>query len=263
MIRVVCIKDVNLKLPSGRPSKESTELFSHLSTLFDEQKADINKSIEEKLKEHYISQAEISTKFRADVVELIDDKINDKINNKADNLRQEIKIDIKNELTVVKDQLTEISDNYNTRIEQCETGIAESKRLIDSITCKFNAIENLSVDNTKLINEEIGDRIERMNNIIAVGIPEAPGENLSIDERKKLDRAYPKSIAYAPIGSSELSLAYSNRSAVLFKARLYEDCLLDIERAFKSTGYPDKLKTKLLIRQSLCLKALNLNSRLE
>lgn len=75
--------------------------------------------------------------------------------------------------------------------------------------------------------------------------------------------AYTKSIAFAPVGSSELSLAYANRSAVLFKARLYEDCLLDIERTLKSTGYPDKLKTKLFIRQSLCFKALNQNSRLE
>ncbi|XP_044020556.1 SET and MYND domain-containing protein DDB_G0273589-like [Aphidius gifuensis] len=69
-------------------------------------------------------------------------------------------------------------------------------------------------------------------------------------------KAYTKSIAYAPLGSSELSLAYANRSAALFKARLYQDCLLDIERALKS-GYPDELKTKLFLRQALSFKALD------
>ncbi|XP_044004251.1 SET and MYND domain-containing protein 4-like [Aphidius gifuensis] len=67
--------------------------------------------------------------------------------------------------------------------------------------------------------------------------------------------AYTKSIAYAPVGSTELSLAYANRSAVLCKARLYEDCLVDIERALTS-GYPDNLKTKLFVRQAWCFKAL-------
>ncbi|XP_044005680.1 SET and MYND domain-containing protein 4-like [Aphidius gifuensis] len=79
--------------------------------------------------------------------------------------------------------------------------------------------------------------------------------------RKSIE-AYTKSIAFAPVGSSELSLAYANRSAVLFKARLYEDCLLDIERALKA-GYPDKLKTKLFLRQSLCFKALKPSSHIE
>ncbi|XP_044005659.1 SET and MYND domain-containing protein 4-like [Aphidius gifuensis] len=82
------------------------------------------------------------------------------------------------------------------------------------------------------------------------------------DYISKSIEAYTKSIAHAPIGSSELSLAYGNRSAVLFKARLYEDCLLDIERSLKA-GYPDKLKTKLFLRQSLCFKALKPSSHIE
>ncbi|XP_044020549.1 uncharacterized protein LOC122860698 [Aphidius gifuensis] len=76
------------------------------------------------------------------------------------------------------------------------------------------------------------------------------------DSLSKSITSYTISIAYAPLGSSELSLAYANRSAALFKARLYEDCLLDIERALKS-GYPDELKTKLFARQALSLKALD------
>ncbi|XP_044005649.1 SET and MYND domain-containing protein 4-like [Aphidius gifuensis] len=82
------------------------------------------------------------------------------------------------------------------------------------------------------------------------------------DYLRKSIEAYTESIAFAPLGSKELSLAYANRSAVLFKARLYEDCLLDIERSLKA-GYPDKLKTKLFLRQLLCFKALKPNSELE
>ncbi|KAF7989784.1 hypothetical protein HCN44_008458 [Aphidius gifuensis] len=66
---------------------------------------------------------------------------------------------------------------------------------------------------------------------------------------------------HGALGSKELSLAYANRSAVLFKARLYEDCLLDIERSLKA-GYPDKLKTKLFLRQSLCFIALKSTSHI-
>ncbi|KAF7995907.1 hypothetical protein HCN44_007014 [Aphidius gifuensis] len=82
------------------------------------------------------------------------------------------------------------------------------------------------------------------------------------DYISKSIEAYTKSIVFAPVGSEELSLAYANRSAVLFRARLYEDCLLDIERALKS-GYPDELKTKLFLRQSLCFKALKKSSDIE
>ncbi|KAF7990478.1 hypothetical protein HCN44_000283 [Aphidius gifuensis] len=79
--------------------------------------------------------------------------------------------------------------------------------------------------------------------------------------RKSIE-AYTKSIAFAPVGSKELSLAYANRSAVLFRASLYEDCLLDIERSLKA-DYPDKLKTKLYVRQALCFEALKPGSHIE
>ncbi|XP_057322013.1 SET and MYND domain-containing protein 4-like [Microplitis mediator] len=65
---------------------------------------------------------------------------------------------------------------------------------------------------------------------------------------------YTKSIAYAP-GARELSLAYANRSAALFKAHLYEDCLEDCERALK-LDYPDKWKAKLYARKARCLSSI-------
>ncbi|XP_044005663.1 SET and MYND domain-containing protein 4-like [Aphidius gifuensis] len=92
-----------------------------------------------------------------------------------------------------------------------------------------------------------------------IGNNEYTATSKNKDYISKSIEAYTKSIAYAPVGSSELSLAYANRSAVLFKAGLYNDCLLDIERSLK-IGYPDNLKTKLHIRQSLCFKALKPSS---
>ncbi|XP_044005660.1 SET and MYND domain-containing protein 4-like [Aphidius gifuensis] len=95
-----------------------------------------------------------------------------------------------------------------------------------------------------------------------IGNNEYTATSKNKDYISKSIEAYTKSIAYAPVGSNELSLAYANRSAVLFKAGFYNDCLLDIERSLK-IGYPDNLKTKLHIRQSLCFKALKPSSHIE
>ncbi|KAF7995409.1 hypothetical protein HCN44_006516 [Aphidius gifuensis] len=70
--------------------------------------------------------------------------------------------------------------------------------------------------------------------------------NNAIDE-------YTKSVAYASPNDDELSLAYANRSAALFKSRLYSHCLNDIEQAL-SNHYPDNLKAKLYARKSICQK---------
>ncbi|XP_044020554.1 SET and MYND domain-containing protein 4-like isoform X4 [Aphidius gifuensis] len=123
---------------------------------------------------------------------------------------------------------------------------------------KFEVVWNFAASNIEThgkVDKTIGDSIQWRT----------IGNNLYVKNNDSLSKsieAYTKSIAFAPVGSSELSLAYANRSAVLFKARLYQDCLLDIERALKS-GYPDKLKTKLFLRQSLCFKALKPTSGLE
>lgn len=67
---------------------------------------------------------------------------------------------------------------------------------------------------------------------------------------------YTMSMAHAPTKSVELPMAYANRSAVLFKANWFSDCLNDIDHALK-LGYPDNLKAKLFLRRASCLKALN------
>ncbi|XP_015117808.1 SET and MYND domain-containing protein 4 [Diachasma alloeum] len=71
----------------------------------------------------------------------------------------------------------------------------------------------------------------------------------------KVVEMYTQSIAYALPGSGELALAYGNRSAVSYKRRNYEDCLIDIEKSLES-GYPDGMKAKLYARRVRCLVAL-------
>ncbi|KAJ8948436.1 hypothetical protein NQ318_007959 [Aromia moschata] len=60
---------------------------------------------------------------------------------------------------------------------------------------------------------------------------------------------YTKGVAFAEDGSEFLALAYANRSAVLYERGLYEECLMDIDRALKN-NYPEKLRPKLLGRQN-------------
>ncbi|XP_043280616.1 SET and MYND domain-containing protein 4-like [Venturia canescens] len=74
-------------------------------------------------------------------------------------------------------------------------------------------------------------------------------------KRNEIIEFYTKCIAYAEPNSSELSLGYGNRSALLYEARLYEHCLQDIERAL-ALQYPQHLRPKLLSRKVHCLKAL-------
>ena len=65
---------------------------------------------------------------------------------------------------------------------------------------------------------------------------------------------YSRSILNAPVEShgNELSLAFANRSAVLFHLGEYHQCLEDIQQAL-SCDYPSELRYKLLDRQGKCL----------
>lgn len=65
---------------------------------------------------------------------------------------------------------------------------------------------------------------------------------------------YTKSVVYAVSNSCELSLAYGNRSALLFKARLYDHCIRDIDRALR-LDCPENVKIKLRTRRLSCRMA--------
>ncbi|KAK0073715.1 hypothetical protein PV326_013140, partial [Microctonus aethiopoides] len=58
-----------------------------------------------------------------------------------------------------------------------------------------------------------------------------------------LSETYTKAAMYAEIDSNELARAYGNRSASLYTGGLFEDALIDIERAL-AIGYNDNTKTK-------------------
>lgn len=73
------------------------------------------------------------------------------------------------------------------------------------------------------------------------------------DELLSAWELYNKSIALAPTNSQELSIAYANRSAVLFSLQKYKECDQDINRAM-ALDYPKKLVPKLLIRKISCYK---------
>ncbi|XP_063306007.1 SET and MYND domain-containing protein 4 isoform X3 [Pelobates fuscus] len=66
---------------------------------------------------------------------------------------------------------------------------------------------------------------------------------------------YSKAISHASPDNEEMAVCFANRSAVLFHLAHYSECLEDIERA-KEHGLPDRLKCKILQRQTECLQRL-------
>ena len=72
---------------------------------------------------------------------------------------------------------------------------------------------------------------------------------------------YTLSVAYAPLNSEELAMAYGNRSALLLHLRKHKECLRDVELALKITQ-SESLRAKMLIRKGKCLKAID-NSKVK
>ncbi|KAF7286825.1 hypothetical protein GWI33_003882 [Rhynchophorus ferrugineus] len=70
---------------------------------------------------------------------------------------------------------------------------------------------------------------------------------------KEAVELYTQSIAHAENNSREISLAYANRSAVLFEYKLYKECIEDINQAI-SNNYPNDLKPKIELRKSKALE---------
>ncbi|KAF4529772.1 hypothetical protein B566_EDAN018037 [Ephemera danica] len=71
------------------------------------------------------------------------------------------------------------------------------------------------------------------------------------EARMKALKLYTQSIARAPTNSTELALAYANRSAVLRSMKKCRECLVDIQRALNH-GYPTDKSYKLLLREVQC-----------
>ncbi|KAH1016412.1 hypothetical protein HUJ04_007635 [Dendroctonus ponderosae] len=74
------------------------------------------------------------------------------------------------------------------------------------------------------------------------------GNNMFIQAKhKEAHQLYTKSLALAEPGSLNVALAYGNRSAVLFKKKLYGECLKDAHRALEN-NYPINISPKLIKR---------------
>ncbi|XP_053983664.1 SET and MYND domain-containing protein 4-like [Hylaeus volcanicus] len=111
---------------------------------------------------------------------------------------------------------------------------------------KYNVLPNVCPA-TKNANES--EKLRTLGNNIFVS------KSLTNTSYEQALELYTKSIAYAPYPSEQLTLAYANRSAALFKLKKYEECIRDIDRAL-ALNYPDYLKAKIYIRKIECLEAL-------
>ncbi|XP_040279493.1 SET and MYND domain-containing protein 4 [Bufo bufo] len=66
---------------------------------------------------------------------------------------------------------------------------------------------------------------------------------------------YSKGISHGIPGTEEIAVCFANRSAALFHLGHYSACLEDINHA-QEHGYPERLQSKILLRQANCLQKL-------
>lgn len=75
----------------------------------------------------------------------------------------------------------------------------------------------------------------------------------SLNALLKASASYMQSIAIAPEGSQEMTLALANQSAVLLRLEKYKECLQMIDRCL-TQSLPNSTKFKLLVRKVECQK---------
>lgn len=66
-------------------------------------------------------------------------------------------------------------------------------------------------------------------------------------------QCYNMALLYAPVESTSVALAYGNRSAALFRMKLFKESINDIQSAYQY-NYPKDLAEKLEIRHKVCTK---------
>ncbi|CAH1154670.1 unnamed protein product [Phaedon cochleariae] len=89
---------------------------------------------------------------------------------------------------------------------------------------------------------------DKKSDAIAFALRQRGNEMFKRRNNKLALDLYTESLCYAEKESENKSLAFANRSAVLFEKEMYTECLMDIERALNH-NYPDHLKPKLLNRR--------------
>lgn len=135
------------------------------------------------------------------------------------------------------------SEYHINRYKELHT---DEERIILSLNVmlEYNIIPEMCGD-TK--NQEESGKLREQGNRIFVS---TPSQNHACIEAVKL---YTKSIAYAPLSSEQLAIAYANRSVVLIKLHKNKECIKDIERAL-TLKCADNIRAKLYVRKVQCLR---------
>ena len=135
-------------------------------------------------------------------------------------------------------------ETFVANFKNCSTDEDRVRQLYD-ITQVHDILKTTSVRKVKSAEESVLLR-DQGNQVFKKGY-----------KQRALD-LYNLSVLKAPTSdeTSSLALALANRSAVLLHMKHYRLSLQDIESSFKS-GYPDKLKYKLLERKGKCYFQMN------
>ncbi|KAK6191540.1 hypothetical protein SNE40_003204 [Patella caerulea] len=161
--------------------------------------------------------------------------------NEIDEIELEFpKVDVVEAVKVAIQQYDNV-DNVNAVFSACKTDI-ERFRVLYSNPVIYDAVE--------IKEDYISKDLEMAKKLRTDG-----NEKFKAKQNTAALQLYSKSIIMAPLpkdnNSPELSLAFANRSAVLYHLEKYILCLQDIKMALKYQ-YPEKLKYKLYERKGKC-----------
>ncbi|KAG8236842.1 hypothetical protein J437_LFUL017126 [Ladona fulva] len=118
---------------------------------------------------------------------------------------------------------------------------------------RFEFIQNLGLEH-KLRLPCFNLKVPQKDSALSIRLRNEGNDAFIKRKGTKALKLYTRSVLHAP-SCAELSLAYGNRSAVLFSIGYFEDCEADINRAIQS-NYPDDLMFKLMKRKGECLSKL-------
>ncbi|KAL7288919.1 hypothetical protein TKK_0016885 [Trichogramma kaykai] len=146
----------------------------------------------------------------------------------------------------------------NLRIEGCENkdnsdGLSLEKELVHTtINQYYFFLEHNPIQPIKKCAQE-SMNLSEQGNVMYIS------KNHNANQHQQIWNYYTRSVAAAPNDSQELALAYSNRSALLYHLREFDECIKDCDKGFKLNP-PDPLKAELLLRKVECLIAMERNT---
>lgn len=103
---------------------------------------------------------------------------------------------------------------------------------------------------------------KKKNNAISDSLREKGNKCFSKKEYFEALKLYNEALRYAEIGSSQMGMAYANRSAVFLKTKLYKACLDNIKLA-RDHNFPEERHPKLINRETECKASMNASMAME